>query len=212
MTLTPEQKEHAIDLIEMGNQLDAIRYLQETLSINSDQALLLTEKLEEETKSDLEKQFETMQKEMHKNPGVNVGKLVGGIFMSLGIIMLAVAAYFVVSNYEFSERAITVKGKVIDYDSYVSIDDDGRSTTMYTPTFEYEFQGKTYTYKSSTSTSSKDYELNEFVDVLVDPEEPAEVLIDSFWMIWFVPILLGFLGTLFTGLGSLAYFILGKHS
>jgi hypothetical protein len=50
------------------------------------------------------------------------------------------------------------------------------------------------------------------VDVLVDPEEPTEVLIDSFWMIWFVPILLGFLGTLFTGLGSLAYFLFGKNT
>lgn len=212
MTLTPEQKEHVIELIEMGDQLDAVRYLQETLNITTDQALLLAEKLEEETETELEKEFNSMQDEMRRNPDVNVGKLVGGIFMSLGVIMLAIAAYFIVSNYKFSERAITVKGKVVNYDSYLSRDDDGGSTTMYTPTFEYEFQGKNYTHKSTTSTSSKDYEINELVDVLVDPEEPTEILIDSFWEKWFVSVLLGFLGTLFTGLGSMAFFILGKRA
>ena len=210
--LSPEQKEHAIELIEMGNQLDAVRYLQETLGITADEALLLAEKLEEEIESDLEKEFKSMQEEIHKKPDVNVGKLVGGIFMCLGLIMLAIAAYFVVSNYQFSKRAITVNGRVIDYDSYQSTDDDGGSTTMYTPTFEYEFQGKTYTHKSSTSTSSKDYKINERVDVLVDPDNPKEILIDSFWEKWFVSLLLGFLGAMFTGMGYLAYRVLGKHS
>lgn len=212
MMLSPEQKEHAIELIEMGNQLDAVRYLQETLGITADEALLLAEKLEEEIESDLEKEFKSMQEEIHKKPDVNVGKLVGGIFMCLGLIMLAIAAYFVVSNYQFSKRAITVNGRVIDYNSYQSTDDDGGSTTMYTPTFEYEFQGKTYTHKSSTSTSSKDYKINERVDVLVDPDNPKEILIDSFWEKWFVSLLLGFLGAMFTGMGYLAYRVLGKHS
>ncbi len=211
MTLTPEQKEHAIELIEMGNQLDAVRYLQETLDITSDQALILAEKLEEETKSDLEKEFESLKEEMHKKPGVNVSRLVGGIFMSLGAIMLVIAVYFLISNYQFSERAIPVKGKVIDYDSYQSRDDDGGSTTMYTPTFQYEFQGKTYTHKSSTSSSSRSYEIDELVDVLVDPEEPNEVLIDSFWEKWFVSVLLSGMGITFTGMGYLAYRIFGKQ-
>ncbi len=210
MTLTPEQKEHAIELIEIGNQLEAVRYLQETLDITADQAMLLAEKLEEETESDLEKEFNSLREEMHKKPGVNVGRMVGGIFMSLGAIMLITAAYFLISNYQFSQRAITVKGKVIDYDSYQSRNDDGGSTTMYTPTFEYDFQGKSYTHKSSTSTSSKDYEINELVDVLVDPENPTEVLIDSFWEKWFVSALLSGLGIIFTGMGYLAYRVFGK--
>lgn len=209
--MTPEQKEHAIELIEMGNQLDAVRYLQETLDITSEQALILAEKLEEETESELEKEFKSMQDEMHQKPSINIGRLVGGIFMGLGVIMLAIAAYFIVSNYKFSERAITVKGKVIDYNSYESRNDDGGSTTMYTPTFEYEFQSKTYTHKSTTSSSSQDYELDELVDVLVDPDNPKEILIDSFWEKWFVSVLLGFLGTLFTGMGYLAYRVFGKH-
>jgi hypothetical protein len=48
MNLTPEQKEHAIELIEMGEKLQAVRYFQETLNVSAEEALLLTEKLEEE--------------------------------------------------------------------------------------------------------------------------------------------------------------------
>lgn len=212
MTLTPEQKEHAIELIEMGNQLDAVRYLQETLDITSDQALILAEKLEEETESDLEKEFNSLKEEMHKKPSVNVGRLVGGIFMGLGAIMLAIAVYFLISNYQFSERAITVKGKVTDYESYQSGNDDGGSTTMYTPTFQYEFQTKTYTHKSTTSSSSRDYEMGELVEVLVDPNNPNEMLIDNFWEKWFVSVLLSGLGIMFTGMGYLAYGIFGKQA
>ncbi|MBL7872374.1 MAG: DUF3592 domain-containing protein [Cyclobacteriaceae bacterium] len=211
MTLSPEQKDHAVELIEMGDKLEAVRYLQETLTITADQALLLAEKLEEETESDLEKEFKSMQDEIHKKPPVNVGRLVGGVFMCLGVIMLAIAAYSIASNYKFSERAITVKGKVIDYDSYESRNDDGRSTTMYTPTFEYSFKGKIYTHKSTTSSSSKDYKIDEAVNVLVDPDKPTEILIDSFWERWFVSVLLGFLGIMFTGMGYLAYRVFGKQ-
>lgn len=212
MTLTPEQKEHAEELIRMGEKLDAVRYFQDTLGITADQALVLAEKLEEEIESSpLLEEFKTLQEEASRKPGVNVGRLVGSIFMSLGGIMLAVVIYLIVSNYNFAQRAIPVKGKVIEYESYVSTDDDGRSTTMFRPTFEYVYAGKTYTHQSSTSSSSPEYEINEMVDVLVDPDEPLEILIDSFWERWFLPVLLGFMGAMFGGMGYLVFRLLGKQ-
>lgn len=213
MPLTPEQKEHAIELIEMGDKLKAVRYFQETLNVSADQALVLTEKLEEEIEaSPLLEEFKTLQAEASKKPGINVGRLVGSIFMSVGGILLTIVVYLIYSNSKFAERAVPVKGKVISYDSYLSRDDDGRSTTMYRPTFEYTFQGKTYTHESSTSSSSPEYEVDELVDVLVDPEEPQEILIDSFWERWFLPILLGFMGTMFGGMGYLVFRLMGKQA
>lgn len=212
MTLTPEQKEHAIELIEMGETLDAVRYFQEALGITAEEALLLTEKLKEELDgTPLPEEFTSME-EARKMPGLDVGRIVGTIFMSLGGIMLVVVVYLGVSNYQFSQRAILVKGKVIDYDTYQSRNDNGGSTTMYTPTFQYKFKGKTYTYKSSTSSSSQDYEIDETVDVLVDPEEPQEILIDTFWEKWFLPILLGFMGLMFSGMGYMAYRLLANRT
>jgi Protein of unknown function (DUF3592) len=212
MMLTPEQKEHAIELIQMGDKLEAVRYLQEVLAINAENALLLTEKLEQEVDAEDEQVINDLKAqhlEAQKNP-VDVGRLVGGIFMVVGCIMLAIAAWIGVSNYKFAQRAIPIKGIVLNYSSYESKSDDGRYTTMYTPTYQYQFEGKTYTYTSSTSSSSQEYDVNEAVDVLVDPQEPSEVLIDSFWERWFVVILLGGMGTLFAGMGYLVYRVLGN--
>jgi len=211
MNLSPEQKAHAVGLIEMGEKLEAVRYFQQTLNITAEQALVLTEKLEQEVESSpLLDEFKALQQEAKQKPGMNVGRLVGGIFMSLGLIMLAVVVYLIQSNYQFAQRAVPVKGKVISYDNYESRDDDGGSTTMYTPTFQYDFEGKTYTHKSSTSSSSPSYEIDEEVDVLVDPNDPKEILIDSFWEKWFLPVLLGFMGSMFAGMGYLSYRVFGK--
>ncbi len=213
MMITPEQKEQAIELIEMGETLDAVRYIKETLNITVEEALLLTEKLKEEIDGrSSNDEFIHMVEEARKKPDVDVGRIVGALFMSLGVIMIAVVAYLVVSNYQFSQRALAVKGKVIDYDTYQSRNDNGASTTMYTPTFQYTFKGKTYTYKSTTSTSSHDYEIDEIVDVLFDPDEPQEILIDTFWEKWFLPVLLGFMGSMFSGMGFMAYRLLGNKS
>ena len=213
MTLTPEQQEHAEELIRMGEKLQAVRFFQDTLGITADQALVLAEKLEQEIESSpLLDEFNALQEEASRKPGINVGRLVGTIFMSLGGIMLAVVAYLIVSNYNFAQRAIPIKGKVIKFDSYISTDDEGRSTTMFRPTFEYTYAGKTNTYPSSTSSSSPGYEINDMVDVLVDPDEPEEILIDSFWERWFLPVLLGVMGTMFGGMGYLAFRLFGKHT
>jgi hypothetical protein len=206
--MTPEQKKRATELIEMGDKLEAVRYFQQTLNITADQALTLAEKLEEELGIAL---FEkSVEKKEISTSGVNVGKLVGSIFMGVGIIMLSVIAYLIVSNNKFEQRAVRTKGKVIDYKNYQSSNDNGGSTTMYTPVFEYEFNGQSYQHTSSTSSSSPEYEIGEEVEVLVDPKRPAEILINTFWEKWFVVVLLGFMGTIFTGVGFLVFRFVGR--
>lgn len=209
MTLTPEQKEHAIDLIEMGEKLEAVRYFQEVLAIDAEQALLLAEKLEQEIEPELDLQGLQQKGEEMKRSGAKVGRLVGLIFMSIGMVMLAVAGYLIYAHQQFEKNAVTVKGTVVEFQSYIS-NNDNSSTTMYTPVFEYEYKGKKYTYVSTSGSNVKEYEVGERIDILVDPENPDDVLVNSFMEKWFVSVLLGFMGTLFTGLGYVAYAVLGK--
>lgn len=210
MTLTPDQKNHAIDLIERNDKLEAVRYLQETLGLTADQALTLTEKLEEENESQIESEFKAMRARAQTHVNSKMPRMVGMIFMGFGIIMLAVVGYIIKSNYEFSRRAIPVMGKVIGFNNHESSDDDGGSTTMYTPIFEYNYNAQTYTYTSSASSSSPTFDIGENVEILVDPDSPGDVLVNAFWEKWLLPIILGFMGTMFTGLGYMAYRVLGK--
>lgn len=209
--LTPEQKEHATELIEMGDKLEAVRYFQETLKINADQALLLAEKLQQEIDGETEARFKEMEKMMPApGKGLNIGRLVGGIFMGVGGIMLFVVAGILYSNNKFAQRAEPIKAKLIEYRSYESRNDNGSYTTMYTPVFQYEYKGKPYTHVSTTSSSSQEFQLDEMVNVLVDPENPHEILVDSFMDKWFLPLLLGLMGVVFGGMGFIVFRVLGK--
>ena len=215
--LSEEQKNKARELIEFGDKLEAVRYLQHQLSITADQALKLAEKLEEDLNNEgiaesekLDEKLNELKKEFGAKKQLNVGRLVGSIFMVVGSIMLAVAAYVTYANNQFSKRAIPVSGEVISYSSYESNDDDGGTTTMFTPTFSYTYNGKNYTHASNVSSSGQDYQIGEKVDVLVDPDDPTEVLIDSFWEKWLIVVILGFLGIMFAGMGYMVHVVLGK--
>jgi hypothetical protein len=209
MNLTPEQKQHATDLIEMGEKLQAVRYFKETLNISLEEAMTLTEKLEEEIEGDASfAHFQSAQKT--GSSSVNVGRLVGTIFMFIGVILLGIAVWIYSNNKQFEKRAERVMGKVSGYDNYESSNDDGGSTTMYTPIFEYSFNGKEYLKPGSVSSSSPDFEIGEPVEILVDPLNPEEILIESFSQKWLGIIILLVLGTIFTGVGYLVFRLMAK--
>lgn len=213
MTLTPEQKEHAVELISMGDKLEAVRYFQLVLNIDAAQALTLAEKLQEEIEAEDDAALQDFEQQHTrlKTSGANVGRIVGALFMGIGMVMLAIVCYLIYSHQQFENRAKVVKATLTTYQSYNSRDNDGSSTTMYTPVFEYEFKGITHTHVSNTSSSSKDYEIGERVDMMVNPDAPQDVLIDSFMGKWFLPMLLGVMGAVFTGMGYLVYAVLGKQ-
>ncbi len=206
--MTPEQKEHAIELLLRGDQLEAVRYLQQTLSINPDQALLLAEKLEQEVddfqESELLNEYREANDQQQQPSGGGLGKIIGLSFMIGGLVMLSVVIYLIIYNYNFIKGSTSTMGKLISYDSYFSDSENGGST-MYTPIFEYHYQGVKRTYKSSTSSSSRSFEIGEQVEVLVDPENPNSVMVNTFWEQWFLPLVLGFMGCMFSGLGYMAY-------
>jgi hypothetical protein len=212
--LTPEQKQHVIELIDMGDQLEAVRYLQNTLHISAEQAMVLAEKLQQEIETENEAAFRAKAAELQQkhSSGTNVGKTVGGIFMVIGIIFLVIAGLIVYFNYTFTQRAVTIKGKVLSYETYESRNDDGGSTTMYRLAFQYEYQGKTYTHVSSGASSSPEFQEGEELDIMVDPKDPDEILINSFMEQWFASVLLGGMGVVFGGLGFLVYKQLGKKA
>ncbi len=207
MTLTPDQKAHATQLIASGKQLEAVRYFREVLGIDANQALALAEKLEQEMGGPTGALAHRVA--THLRSGASVGRLVGRIFMTVGLILASVGAYFIYSNIQFKQHATPIKGTLVEYESYVSTSDNS-STTMYTPVFEYRFNGKTYTHVNTSSSNYQEFEIGETVDILVDPEHPENVLIESFMEEWFVSLILGIMGAFFAGMGYVAYRVVGS--
>ena len=207
MTLTPEQKKHLEALLIAGDELAAVRYLQNTLGLSAEEALELTEKLDKTVEeSPAAEMFQAMR---HSSGRLmkesKVGKWIGGIFMFFGIIMLSISIYIFYTNYTFAQKAIAIEGKVIGFDTHYSTDDDGNSTLMYSSIFEYKYLGKSYQHGSDVSSSSPDYDEGEVVEILIDPDLPSKALVNEFWDRWFMITLLGIMGFMFTGGGFMAF-------
>src|SRR5262245_12001704 len=131
MDITEEQKEHVTSLLEAGDKLGAVRYMQEEFGLTADQALQMAEKLDEQL-DDIAK--EKMVADVHRtlNSGINPARIVGTIFGLLGLGFLATVGILIYLDQQFQKTAIPTKGKVVDMSSYESRDKDtGQTTTMY---------------------------------------------------------------------------------
>ncbi|MTI39537.1 DUF3592 domain-containing protein [Fulvivirga lutimaris] len=207
MTLSLDQQKHLEALLIAGEELEAVRYLQDTLGLSAEEALQLTEKLDKTVEqSPAAAMFKTMKHgSKHMMKDSKIGKWIGGVFMFFGLVMLSVCIYIFYSNYKFAQNAVSVNGKVIGFDTHYSSDDDGGSTLMYSSIFKYEYQGQEYEHTSDVSSSSPDYDEGEEVEILIDPEKPSKALVNEFWDRWFIIVLMGIMGSMFTGGGLMAF-------
>ncbi len=205
MALTPQEKVRLEMLLKLGDEEKAIKFLQEELNLSAEEARQAVEKLKPSVKPLPRSLIQAFNSRKNKSGNGKAGSRIGLLFMVIGIAMLGFAGYTAYSNYQFMEEAISITGKVIDLDTHYSSDDDGGSTLMYSPVFEYEYNGETYTHTSNSSTSSPDFEINEEAEIFINPDSPGTALVNSFMERWFVVVLLGGMGTMFTGMGYMAF-------
>ena len=144
--------------------------------------------------------------------GMNVGRLVGTVFLAIGLIVLGVDGFLMYRDYQFQKRAVPATGTLADYVTHYSSDDDGGTTLMYASIYEYDYRGKRYTYTSNTSSSSPSGEIGEKVEVLVDPDNPEDITVNTFWERWFIILFLTLFGGIFAGVGYFVRRALGTSS
>jgi hypothetical protein len=111
------------------------------------------------------------------------------------VIPLCGGLYFFYLAYEdwrnleaFESKAVTVDGEVEGYMSYQreTQDEDGNVSvyTVYHPVIRYTYQDSIYTEHMHYSSTSKDYQINEVVSLLIDPELPKQYRINSYSGKW----------------------------
>jgi hypothetical protein len=129
---------------------------------------------------------------------MKVLKLLGWIFGSIGLAMLIIAAILVGNSQSFSEKATRAAGVVVELDpSYSS---DG---TTYAPIVRFlTTEEQEVVFRSSVSSSPPSYEVGEQVEVLYDPANPDDAVIDSVWQVYLAPMIVGFVGGVFFLIGG----------
>lgn len=136
-----------------------------------------------------------------------------GMIGLTGIVILVVAAALTVRTLLFLHTSVATKGTVISNVLVAQSRDDGEQvTTNFAPKFSFiAADGKTYTVVSVNASSPPEFAEGEQVRVLYNPLNPNSARIDSFWQLWFAPILFGALGVVASAVGYMWIQLLARR-
>lgn len=121
-----------------------------------------------------------------------------GIFGLIGIGLLGGAAYMAYDTRRDLAVGVTTDGTVVDLIGERDSDGD----TTYHPRVRFVTRsGEAREFTASVGTNPAAFEVGEPVVVIYDPASPEGARIDSFFQLWFAPLLLGGMGIVFAAFG-----------
>lgn len=183
MVVSEQQKTEVKRLIAQGKKIEAIKYLRQEFNIDLKSAKTLADHIEDDL-NPLEYSTTSINIKVIRAKASN---LFGKIFLGIGFILLAVTMLLIFLDYDHEKTSIRTIGVVINNPSQ--------------PTFEYEFDGNKFYYYSTTSSNPPSYQLGEEVELLVDPSDPSNVIVNTITDRWLGIIVIAFIGSIFTIIG-----------
>lgn len=131
---------------------------------------------------------------------------VRSIFLAVGLLCLAIAAVGTWSTKNFLDESLVAEGTVIALDPSSSDGD-----TLFRPIVSFVTEdGSPVEFTSSLGSSRPSHRVGDTVAVLYRPDDPTDAEIRGFWRLWFGPVVLGGLGSLFCAIGVVVLFVLGR--
>lgn len=149
--------------------------------------------------------------------GPNVGKIVGGIFTVVGLVLLATSGtilYFTQQSRaaEVEAPGIVVRNELRHYEPTNQSSSSRGSRDLWHAVVEFKLaDGTPKTVEMSNGNWPKAYDEGEAVTVRYDPAKPLKARIEGdFGMNYFPTIITGFLGSIFFIVGASVWRFLGK--
>ena len=182
--------------------MEAVKLVKEEFSLSLKDAMTLVEAMENDRAAGAtvfqQGKFPDRFGQGH-SPG-KVLTMVPKIFMAVAVLLLAIAATVAYDTDESLAASEQVPGRVVDL---VYASGGG-----YKPLVEYELEGKTLRREGGVASTPPSYEIGEEVVVYVSKENGWDVRIGGFLELWFLPMVLGFIGAVFLFIGGVAHAVM----
>jgi hypothetical protein len=121
------------------------------------------------------------------------------IFGLVGLVFLTVAFFSVRAELKFRAGAVRVPGTVVD----LAPTSGSKGGTLYKPVFEFtDNNDVARRVTGSVASNPPSHRRGEAVTVLYQPANPEEAHLDSFMEAWFLPMIFGGLGSVFTAIAA----------
>ncbi len=135
----------------------------------------------------------------------NVFKIVGLIFLGVGILLLGGALLAGMNTLSLLREGVRTTGNVLEFNE--SYDDEG--TLMYSPVYIFlDEQGREQIVQSIISSSSPHYRRGQTVELIYRPGKPQTASTISYFDVWFLTGILGVMGLGFTAFGVAAIWLI----
>ncbi len=191
--LTTVAKERVKSMVHKGQTLQAIKYLRDEFHLTLSQAKQLTDLAAEETGRSSSFSF-------------NSASLAFYIFALVGTVFLSVVCYLLWRDYQITHDSVTVTGRVIDL-QYGSVDHNSGAI----PVIEYIWKGKKNVIYGSTSSNPPAVDVGEKVEVIINRSDPTQVVINLISERYFLILIFGLMGCIFSAIGYTGVFYRGKN-
>lgn len=137
---------------------------------------------------------------------MNIIKTVGGIFLLVGLAMLAATNYLYFDQSDFIANAKEADGQVIDLIRKQQ-NDDGSTSTTYSAVVRFtDDQSVSHEFIDRVSSNPPRYSKGQDVHLLYEPENPANAIVDDFWGRWAMVAILGGMGGIFSLVGGAMFY------
>jgi hypothetical protein len=121
----------------------------------------------------------------------------GSIFGFVGFILLLIALFIFFRTRSFIGRSLQAQATVTQM-VYSSSSDGGG----YSPVFRFRtLEGQEVEVAENLSSNPPQFKVGQTIEVLYDPQNPHNARIKKWFNLYFVPLLLGFLGLIFSCIG-----------
>lgn len=188
--MLPLQKEELKKLIRSGNRIEAVKYARETFNVSLQNAVRLVNSVDQELNPGKKINLNSFSQDGR------ITKIVSYVFGGLGALFLGISILL----FYFDQRAINtyIKTSGIVVANRVDMDSDSEGYA-YAPEVAFQWEGTEKIYQSSTYTNPPSIEVGASVNLYVNPNDPSDVIIDSFGQRFVAILVFGGLGAAFLG-------------
>jgi uncharacterized protein DUF3592 len=143
-----------------------------------------------------------------QDPALFLSRLGKFALIPIGLLLVLGAAWSVWSTKTWLSHAIEVPGSVTEL---LRVRDSDNTGYLFVPVVRFQtVEGRTVEFQSSLRSNPPAYRAGQSVSVLYDPDEPRSAAIRGVFSLWFMSIILGFIGSIFLIVGTAMVVLSGR--